>query len=55
MKTRWEPNRPIPLPEYPRPQMTRPEWVNLNGEWDYAILLNESPVPKTLDGKILVP
>ena len=24
-------------PEYPRPQMVRPEWVNLNGLWDYAI------------------
>ena len=25
---------------YPRPQLVRENWVNLNGEWDYAISKN---------------
>lgn len=27
----------IPRPEYPRPQFERKEWINLNGEWEFAI------------------
>ncbi|HEV8377409.1 MAG TPA: hypothetical protein VGP99_01060, partial [Tepidisphaeraceae bacterium] len=44
------------LREYPRPQLERPEWVNLNGLWDYAIVpTDESGFPKKYQGKILVP
>ena len=45
LRTRWLPAEPIPLPEYPRPQMTRREWINLNGPWDYAILEKSQPCP----------
>ncbi len=26
----------VPRPEYPRPQMVRSEWLNLNGTWQFA-------------------
>jgi hypothetical protein len=26
-----------PRPEYPRPDLVRAEWLNLNGEWDFAL------------------
>ena len=42
-------------PEYPRPQMTRPAWLNLNSLWDYAIAPLETETIKDFQGKILVP
>ena len=40
LMTRWaaEVDPVMPWPEYPRPQMVREEWINLNGLWDYQIM-----------------
>ena len=55
--TRWaadvRPDRV--LPEYPRPQMTRADWQNLNGSWQYAITARQSDAPAEFAGPILVP
>ncbi|WP_343228028.1 glycoside hydrolase family 2 protein [Stakelama flava] len=40
---------------YPRPQMKRERWKNLNGLWDYAITSEATPQPAKMDGEILVP
>ena len=40
LKTRWTDSidRNNPLPEYPRPQMERENWMSMNGVYDYAIV-----------------
>lgn len=40
---------------YPRPQMRRDNWINLNGMWDYAIKPMSDQMPSQYDGEILVP
>ena len=42
-------------PEYPRPQMVRGQWQNLNGLWEYAIRPQREEAPEGFDGRILVP
>ncbi len=46
-----------PLPEYPRPQMVRTNWLNLNGLWQFQAGAINDPVPtnQTLATQILVP
>ncbi|GAB3030374.1 glycoside hydrolase family 2 protein [Spirosoma pulveris] len=41
--------------EYPRPQMVRKQWQNLNGLWEYAITPKTAPQPTEFSGQILVP
>ena len=48
------PEEELPFPEYPRPQMRRENWTNLNGWWEYAFTETQK-MPKQRDGKILVP
>jgi beta-galactosidase/beta-glucuronidase len=47
------------LPDYPRPQLTRSAWTNLNGLWDYAITPQDAPASSAFGGastgRILVP
>lgn len=55
--TRWaaEVRPDLVLPEYPRPQMVRDAWLNLNGLWSYAITAKDAPRPDRWDGQVLVP
>lgn len=57
LMTKWAENvnPDKPLPEYPRPQMKREEWKNLNGQWNYAIVPVVEDQPSEWEGNILVP
>lgn len=51
----------MPRPEHPQPQMQRENWMNLNGEWDFAFDFGNSGIDRRfyertgLDRKIIVP
>jgi hypothetical protein len=57
LQTRWaaQVSPDNVLPEYPRPQMVRNNWTNLNGTWTYAITEANADRPASFDAKILVP
>ena len=58
LPTRWakDVSPTVPLPDYPRPQMTRARWQSLNGPWEYGLTDSAATTPPAVfDGKILVP
>ncbi|MER5587188.1 AbfB domain-containing protein [Streptomyces asoensis] len=57
MTTPWTHQVPTdtPLPEYPRPQLTRPDWANLNGIWDFAVTPADAARPASFPEQIRVP
>lgn len=62
MSTKWakKVNKNNPLPEYPRPQLVRKNWKNLNGQWNLATLDKGATAPVNTNGsaykeKVTVP
>ena len=47
-------DRSAPLPEYPRPQLVRGSYLNLNGPWEYAFTADMKK-PEEYAGEIVVP
>ncbi|MEV6488826.1 LamG-like jellyroll fold domain-containing protein [Actinoplanes sp. NPDC051633] len=50
-------DRAHPLPEYPRPQLVRRQWLNLNGQWEFAgATAGDQPVfGRALPERVTVP
>lgn len=54
-------NTQIPRAEYPRPQMVREDWINLNGKWQFEIDFGAEGYEReffkreSLNGEIIVP
>lgn len=57
LMTRWaaEVSPTNAHPEYPRPQMVRSNWLNLNGLWNYAVAPQRVATISNFEGQILVP
>lgn len=57
MKTRWTDtvDKNKPWNEYPRPQLKRDNWQNLNGVFKYAVTDITDKIPAKFDGDIIVP
>jgi Glycosyl hydrolases family 2, sugar binding domain/Glycosyl hydrolases family 2/Glycosyl hydrolases family 2, TIM barrel domain len=57
LMTRWakEVSPDKAHPEYPRPQLVRDNWTNLNGLWEYSVRSADSKLSEKWDGQILVP
>ncbi|WP_374164842.1 glycoside hydrolase family 2 protein [Arcticibacter sp. MXS-1] len=57
ISTRWseQVNPASVWTEYPRPQLVRGAWMNLNGLWNYSIKPKGVTRPSSYEGKILVP
>jgi beta-galactosidase/beta-glucuronidase len=57
LRTRWadDVDPQSPLPDYPRPQLRRPRWINLNGPWACAVTAAGAERPAEFAESILVP
>jgi len=57
VKTQWaqavDTDRPLDV--YPRPQLRREQWKNLNGPWQYAVTDRSAPQPDAFSEVIIVP
>lgn len=57
LTTRWAQQAMCdnPLPEYPRPQMVRDAWINLNGMFDFAVTAGDAQWCDEYSSEIRVP